>query len=69
VGVVFALMGMVYALMAAPTDEDRAAAAYLAARQENAAAAAIPQQTAPQQAERGAPTLGGAWTYRDRGTR
>jgi len=64
VGVVFALLGLVYALMAAPTDEDRAAAAYLAARRENAVPAEAPQHT-----DRGAPTLGGAWTYRDRGSR
>ena len=30
--VIFAVLGLVYALMAAPTDEDRAGAAYLAAR-------------------------------------
>jgi NO-binding membrane sensor protein with MHYT domain len=36
-GVVFALIGLVYALMAAPNEEDRAAAAYLAARREASA--------------------------------
>jgi NO-binding membrane sensor protein with MHYT domain len=38
--VVFGLFGLAYALMAAPTDEDRAAAAYLAARRESAKATA-----------------------------
>jgi NO-binding membrane sensor protein with MHYT domain len=32
--VIFGVLGLVYALMAAPTDEDRAAAAYLAARRQ-----------------------------------
>jgi hypothetical protein len=32
--VIFGVLGLVYALMAAPTDEDRAAAAYLASRLE-----------------------------------
>jgi NO-binding membrane sensor protein with MHYT domain len=36
--VVFALIGLVYALMAAPTEEDRAAAAYLAGRRAEQAA-------------------------------
>jgi len=73
--VVFALIGLVYALMAAPNEEDRAAAAYLAARRE-AAAASVPQQrtsesrrvppAGPSAAERSGPTLGGNWTYRDR---
>jgi NO-binding membrane sensor protein with MHYT domain len=41
--VVFAVLGLVYALMAAPTEEDRAGAAYLAARlAENQAAGADP---------------------------
>jgi NO-binding membrane sensor protein with MHYT domain len=63
--VVFAMIGLVYALMAAPSDEDRAASAYLAARQE-AAANAIPQQ----RTEFGSsPTLGGNWTYRDRSSK
>jgi NO-binding membrane sensor protein with MHYT domain len=39
-GVVFALIGLVYALMAAPNEEDRAAAAYLAGRREASAASA-----------------------------
>lgn len=35
--VIFGVVGLVYALLAAPTDEDRAAAAYLAARRAPAA--------------------------------
>ena len=61
--VIFAVMGLVYALMAAPTDEDRAGAAYLAARLAESEAS----RTEPgQQPRRPAPTLGGGWTYRDR---
>jgi len=73
-GVVFALIGLVYALMAAPSDEDRAAVAYLAARRE-AAADSGPQPSAgefgpiPPAGERSGPTLGGSWTYRDRSSR
>jgi NO-binding membrane sensor protein with MHYT domain len=73
--VVFALIGLVYALMAAPNEEDRAAAAYLAARRE-ASAATVPAQRTGEfraippvgsgSAERSGPTLGGNWTYRDR---
>jgi NO-binding membrane sensor protein with MHYT domain len=40
--VVFGVLGLVYALMAAPTDEDRAGLAYLAARQGDGAAGATP---------------------------
>jgi NO-binding membrane sensor protein with MHYT domain len=40
--VVFGALGLVYALMATPTDEDRAAAAYLAARLERSDPAARP---------------------------
>ena len=62
VAVVFGIIGLAYALMSAPTEEDRAASAYLAQRREEAAAR-IPQQAPP-------PTPGslasGAWTYRDR---
>ena len=77
--VVFGIIGLAYALMAAPTDEDREAAAYLAARREAAgltgpvaATGAFPRQTAvpaaqPEQPQRGASALGGGnWTYRDR---
>ncbi|MDY7084346.1 MAG: MHYT domain-containing protein [Actinomycetota bacterium] len=65
--VVFGIIGLAYALMSAPTEEDRAAAAYLAQRRQEAAAR-IPQQTAPET------TMGGglrssAWTYRDRSSR
>jgi hypothetical protein len=70
-GVVFALIGLAYALMAAPTEEDRAAAAYLAARRDNAVASPAPAP-APlqQQAGRSNSSLGGgAWTYRDRSSR
>jgi NO-binding membrane sensor protein with MHYT domain len=62
VAVVFGIIGLAYALMSAPTEEDRAATAYLAQRREEAAAR-IPRQAAP-------PTPGSlassAWTYRDR---
>ncbi|WP_250035719.1 MHYT domain-containing protein [Paractinoplanes maris] len=65
VAVVFGIIGLAYALMSAPTEEDRAAAAYLEQRREQAAAR-IPQQAAP-------PSPGslasGAWTYRDRSSR
>ena len=37
--VVFAIIGLAYALLAAPTEEDRAAAAYLASRRDGLAAA------------------------------
>ncbi|MEV6816999.1 MHYT domain-containing protein [Micromonospora sp. NPDC051296] len=40
--VVFGVVGLVYALLAAPTDEDRAAAAYLDARRSPAPATAGP---------------------------
>ena len=80
--VVFALIGLVYALMAAPNEEDRAAAAYLAARREGLATN-VPQQRTGEfgtiqpsgsgsgsgPAERSGPTLGGNWTYRDRSSR
>jgi len=69
--VVFAIIGMAYALMAAPTEEDRAAVAYLAARRNGLAAMppapALPQQSVPAQSERGGSSLSsGSWTYRDR---
>jgi NO-binding membrane sensor protein with MHYT domain len=73
-GVVFAMIGLIYALMAAPSDEDRAAAAYLTARQE-AAANSVPQQRPAEfggvqpPADRSGPTLSGNWTYRDRSSR
>ena len=66
-GVVFTLIGLAYALMAAPTEEDRAAAAYLAARRERTPDAPPgPGNALQQQAERSGPTLSANWTYRDR---
>ncbi|BCJ49134.1 hypothetical protein Asp14428_06090 [Actinoplanes sp. NBRC 14428] len=78
--VVFGVLGLVFALMAAPTDEDRAAAAYLAARLEAGSPAAAahpaprtapapvrPDGTVPQQ--RGSALGGATWTYRDRSSR
>jgi NO-binding membrane sensor protein with MHYT domain len=68
--VVFAILGLAYALMAAPTEEDRAAAAYLAARRNGLAAMQqpeLPQQSGPASPERGGSSLSsGSWTYRDR---
>ena len=61
VAVLLSVLGLIYAVMAAPTEDDRAGAAYLAARLETSAQ--IPAQRQP---DRPAPTLGGAWTYRDR---
>ena len=48
--VVFAALGLVFALMAAPTAEDRAAAAYLAARRQASAASAAVVPARPIQA-------------------
>jgi len=79
--VVFGIIGLAYALMAAPTDEDREAIAYLAARREAASLTGSPSTTGvfprptvapaparqPEQPQRGASALGGGnWTYRDR---
>ncbi|WP_308036607.1 MHYT domain-containing protein [Actinoplanes sp. DH11] len=77
--VVFAILGMVYALAAAPSEEDREAAAYLASRLEARPAPAAgtppgqlwgqqPQHRQPQPGQGpGRSTLGGGnWTYRDR---
>ncbi|MFC7532582.1 MHYT domain-containing protein [Actinoplanes sp. GCM10030250] len=47
--VVFAVLGMVYALMAAPTEEDRVAAAYLASRLESRTEPGPGPQTQPGQ--------------------
>jgi NO-binding membrane sensor protein with MHYT domain len=76
VAVLFGLLGLVYALMAAPTDEDRAALAYLDARLAQADAAPAPRPAAgglmnpspvPRQRSAGRPSsLGSGWTYRDR---
>ncbi|GIM94577.1 MHYT domain-containing protein [Paractinoplanes toevensis] len=70
--VIFGIIGLAYALAAAPTEEDRAAAAYLASRREAGTTGVIPRQTAPTPAEpqRGSSALGGgSWTYRDRSSR
>ncbi|WP_306661514.1 MHYT domain-containing protein [Mangrovihabitans endophyticus] len=81
VAVLFGALGLAYALMAAPTDEDRAAAAYLASRR--SPDSSVPQSTgrpAPQassrpdipasrEAGRQMPTIGASWTYRDRSGR
>jgi NO-binding membrane sensor protein with MHYT domain len=67
--VIFGLLGLAYALMAAPTEEDRAAAAYLAARRDGATTGTIPRQRASPAPDRPrSPTglSGGGWTYRDR---
>ncbi|MBU2669580.1 signal protein [Actinoplanes bogorensis] len=66
--VVFGIIGLAYALMSAPTEEDRAAAAYLAQRREEAAAR-IPQQAGPGTTLNGGGLGSGAWTYRDRSSR
>jgi NO-binding membrane sensor protein with MHYT domain len=67
VTVVFALLGMVYALMAAPSEEDRAASEYLKARID---ARMAQQREAQTRNSTGRGTLGnGNWTYRDRGER
>ncbi|MFC8850266.1 MULTISPECIES: MHYT domain-containing protein [unclassified Micromonospora] len=45
--VIFVVVGLVYALLAAPTEEDRAGAAYLDARRADPAGAAVGPQPAP----------------------
>jgi NO-binding membrane sensor protein with MHYT domain len=80
--VVFAIIGMGYALVSAPTEEDRAAADYLKARidqrqSQGATPAPAPfggqpvpkqQSQSPSQSRASRTTLGdGSWTYRDRG--
>ena len=69
--VIFAVMGLVYALMSAPTEEDRAGAAYLAARLESGGGAKSEGPRIPEQRQPARPgsSLGGAWTYRDRSGR
>jgi NO-binding membrane sensor protein with MHYT domain len=62
IAVVFALIGLAYSLLAAPTEEDRAAAAYLASRRGGLAAAeaaaaqadARPQFGGPREPQQGA---------------
>jgi NO-binding membrane sensor protein with MHYT domain len=65
--VVFGIIGLAYALMSAPTEEDRAAAAYLAQRREEAASR-IPRQANPG-TTMGGGLRSGSWTYRDRTSR
>jgi len=73
--VVFGILGLAYALAAAPTEEDRAAAAYLAARREGAATGAVPRQPTGSAIEQRGPEprrsalSDGSWTYRDRSSR
>jgi NO-binding membrane sensor protein with MHYT domain len=76
--VVFGLIGLAYALIAAPNEEDRAAAAYLAARRETGDTGTIPRQPAQPQPPASGSNLekrsssalgGGSWTYRDRSSR
>jgi NO-binding membrane sensor protein with MHYT domain len=64
--VLFGIFGLVYALMAAPTEEDMAAAAYLAARLERNDDDLY--EPDPQQGPNGRrmPTGGASWTFRDR---
>lgn len=79
--VVFGVSGLVYALAAAPTEEDRAAAAYLEARRRGLPAAAAQQPRVghpsyvneasvappvPQQPTRQTRLGASNWTYRDR---
>jgi len=63
--VVFAALGLIYALMAAPTEDDRAGAAYLAARLADNEATGVgqipPLSNAGQRS-----TIGSNWTFRDR---
>ena len=76
--VIFGVLGLVYALMAAPTEEDRAGLAYLEARERetppaaggnllgDALAASQPRPDPLQPAPRRMPTSGSSWTFRDR---
>ncbi|GLW30797.1 MHYT domain-containing protein [Actinoplanes regularis] len=64
--VVFGLLGMVYALISAPSEEDRAAAEYLDSRLQ----ARTERQPQSQPDPTGRGTLGnGSWSYRDRASR
>ncbi|HET6478560.1 MAG TPA: MHYT domain-containing protein [Actinoplanes sp.] len=65
VAVVFGIIGLAYALMSAPTAEDRAATAYLAQRRVEAAAR-IPQQVGPADPSS---LRSKAWTLKDRAPR
>jgi NO-binding membrane sensor protein with MHYT domain len=68
--VIFAVLGLAYALMAAPTEEDRAGAAYLQSRLAESEGAAVGQIS--EQRSGGLPpasgrsTMGNSWTFRDR---
>jgi NO-binding membrane sensor protein with MHYT domain len=66
--VIFGILGLIYALMAAPTEEDRAAAAYLAARLERDNDDDLYEPSPAPQGPNGRrmPTGGAAWTFRDR---
>jgi hypothetical protein len=66
--VIFGILGLVYALMAAPTEEDRAAAAYLAGRLERDNDDDLYEPAPPQSGPNGRrmPTGGASWTFRDR---
>ncbi|MBL7260452.1 MHYT domain-containing protein [Paractinoplanes lichenicola] len=69
--VVLGIIGLAYALMSAPTEEDRAATAYLAQRREEAAALAQRREAAagPGTTMGGGGLSSGSWTYRDRSQR
>jgi NO-binding membrane sensor protein with MHYT domain len=68
--VIFAVLGLAYALMAAPTEEDRAGAAYLQSRlaeSEGATVGQIPaQRSGGLPPANGRSTMGNSWTFRDR---
>jgi NO-binding membrane sensor protein with MHYT domain len=68
--VVFAALGLVYALMAAPTAEDRAGAAYLAARLADTGPTTVePVEPPPAQGRRSTMSSNTSWTFRDRSDR
>ncbi|GAA0531308.1 MHYT domain-containing protein [Paractinoplanes ferrugineus] len=58
--VVFGIIGLAYALVAAPTEEDRAAVAYLAARREAGLTGVIPRQPTAGSAPAGSAPAGSA---------
>jgi NO-binding membrane sensor protein with MHYT domain len=73
VAVVFGLLGLAYALLAAPTEEDRAAAAYLEARLAGNAGGPGPVVPQPRPPSPDAPAalprrtpMASNWTFRDR---
>jgi NO-binding membrane sensor protein with MHYT domain len=70
--VVFGVLGLLYALVAAPTEADRAGAAYMDARMTGADRPAVPPQPqppAPPNGRSGSSLASGSWTYRDRSNR